>query len=276
MYTTLIDFESLCAQLGNTDLLIFDVRYDLMNKDAGREAYLSSHIPGAIYVDLHSDLSRPPSINMGRHPLPNIKSMNELFSELGVSGKKQVVVYDDVFGSFSSRLWWMLKYLQHDKVAVLDGGWQHWINLGGPVSTKNEKRISSQFKGTELEKALVNIDQVSDYDLIVDSRDSSRYRGESEPIDKAAGHIPGAINRFWKKNIVDTGCFKDRHTLLKEFKQLFNEVLPEDSVFYCGSGVTACHNLLAVTHSGLSLPRLYAGSWSEWCATKGKPVAIGN
>ena len=173
MYTTLIDFESLCAQLGNTDLLIFDVRYDLMNKDAGREAYLSSHIPGAIYVDLHSDLSRPPSINMGRHPLPNIKSMNELFSELGVCGKKQVVVYDDVFGSFSSRLWWMLKYLQHDKVAVLDGGWQHWINLGGPVSTKNEKRISSQFKGTELEKALVNIDQVSDYDLIVDSRDSS-------------------------------------------------------------------------------------------------------
>ena len=276
MYTTLIDFESLCAQLGNTDLLIFDVRYDLMNKDAGREAYLSSHIPGAIYVDLHSDLSRPPSINMGRHPLPNIKSMNELFSELGVSGKKQVVVYDDVFGSFSSRLWWMLKYLQHDKVAVLDGGWQHWINLGGPVSTKNEKRISSQFKGTELEKALVNIDQVSDYDLIVDSRDSSRYRGEYEPIDKAAGHIPGAINRFWKKNIVDTGCFKDRNTLLKEFKQLFNRVLPEDSVFYCGSGVTACHNLLAVTHSGLNLPRLYAGSWSEWCATKGKPVAVGN
>ena len=276
MYTTLIDFESLCAQLGNTDLLIFDVRYDLMNKDAGREAYLSSHIPGAIYVDLHSDLSRPPSINMGRHPLPNIKSMNELFSELGVSGKKQVVVYDDVFGSFSSRLWWMLKYLQHDKVAVLDGGWQHWINLGGPVSTKNEKRISSQFKGTELEKALVNINQVSDYNLIVDSRDSSRYRGESEPIDKAAGHIPGAINRFWKKNIVDTGCFKDRHTLLKEFEQLFNEVLPEDSVFYCGSGVTACHNLLAVKHSGLNLPRLYAGSWSEWCATKGKPVATGN
>ena len=276
MYTTLIDFESLCAQLGNTDLLIFDVRYDLMNKDAGREAYLSSHIPGAIYVDLHSDLSRPPSINMGRHPLPNIKSMNELFSELGVSGKKQVVVYDDVFGSFSSRLWWMLKYLQHDKVAVLDGGWQHWINLGGPVSTKNEKRISSQFKGTEVEKALVNIDQVSDYDLIVDSRDPSRYRGESEPIDKVAGHIPSAINRFWKKNIVNTGCFKDSHTLLKEFEQLFNEVLPEDSVFYCGSGVTACHNLLAVTHSGLSLPRLYAGSWSEWCATKGKPVAIGN
>ena len=115
-----------------------------------------------------------------------------------------------------------------------------------------------------------------DYDLIVDSRDSSRYRGEYEPIDKAAGHIPGAINRFWKKNIVDTGCFKDRHTLLKEFKQLFNEVLPEDSVFYCGSGVTACHNLLAVKHSGLNLPRLYAGSWSEWCATKGKPVATGN
>ena len=276
MFTTLIDFGSLCAQLDNADLVIFDVRYDLMNKDAGREAYLSSHIPGAIYVDLHSDLSRPPSTNKGRHPMPDTKAMNELFSELGVCNKKQVVVYDDVFGSFSARLWWMLKYLQHEKVAVLDGGWQHWVKSGGAVSSRNETRTPGQFRGTELEKTLVSINQVNDYDLIIDSRDPSRYRGESEPIDQAAGHIPGAKNRFWKNNISDTGCFKDRCVLLKEFKLLFDKVPSEDTVFYCGSGVTACHNLLAAVHAGLGFPRLYAGSWSEWSATPGKPIAIGN
>ena len=276
MYTTLIDFDSLRTQLGNTDFIIFDVRYDLMNKDAGREAYLSSHIPGAIYVDLHSDLSRPPSTNKGRHPLPNKKSMNELFSELGVCKEKQVIVYDDAFGSFSARLWWMLKYLQHDKVAVFDGGWQHWINSGGTVSSKNETRISSQFDSAPLQNILVNIEQVCDYDLIIDSRDPSRYKGESEPIDQAAGHIPGAKNRFWKNNITGTGCFKESDELLTEFELLFGAVLPEDAVFYCGSGVTACHNLLAAVHAGLALPKLYAGSWSEWSSTPGKPIATGN
>ncbi len=272
MFTTLIDFDSLQAQLGNTDLAIFDVRYDLMNKDAGREAYSISHIPGAIYVDLNSDLSRPPFTNKGRHPLPDIKSMNELFSELGVCKEKQVVVYDDAFGSFSSRLWWMLKYLQHDKVAILDGGWQCWINSGGAISSKNETRTPSQFDSTQLENILVNIDQISDYDLVIDSREPSRYKGESEPIDQAAGHIPGAKNRFWKNNITGTGLFKESSELLKEFELLFGEVLPEDAVFYCGSGVTACHNLLAAVHAGLALPRLYAGSWSEWSSAPGKLV----
>ena len=276
MYTTLIDFDSLRTELGNNNLLIFDVRYDLMNKDAGREAYLSSHIPGAIYVDLHSDLSRPPSTNKGRHPLPNKKAMNELFSELGVCKEKQVIVYDDAFGSFSARLWWMLKYLQHDKVAVFDGGWQHWINSGGAVSSKNETRIPSQFDSDPLQNILVNIEQVCDYDLIIDSRDPSRYKGESEPIDQAAGHIPRAKNRFWKNNITGTGCFKESDKLLTEFELLFDAALPEDAVFYCGSGVTACHNLLAAVHAGLALPKLYAGSWSEWSSTPGKPIATGN
>jgi thiosulfate/3-mercaptopyruvate sulfurtransferase len=276
MYTTLIDFDSLGTQLGNADLIIFDVRYDLMNKGAGREAYLSSHIPGAIYVDLHSDLSRPPSTNKGRHPLPNKKAMNELFSELGVCKEKQVVVYDNAFGSFSARLWWMLKYLQHDKVAVFDGGWQHWVKSGGEVSSKNETRESSQFNGIQLEKNLVSINQVNDCELIIDSRDPSRYKGELEPIDQAAGHIPGAKNRFWKNNLTSAGCFKESDELLKEFELLFGTVLPEDAVFYCGSGVTACHNLLAAVHAGMALPRLYAGSWSEWSSTPGKPIATGN
>ncbi len=273
MFRTLIDSDSLRTKLGNDDLLIFDVRYDLMNKNAGKEAYLNSHIPGAIYVDLNLDLSRPPFTNKGRHPLPDVKTMNELFSELGVYKDKQVVVYDDAFGSFSARLWWMLKYLQHDKVAVLDGGWQSWINSGGIVSSKNETRIQCQFDSAQLKNILVNIDQVCDCGLIIDSREPSRYKGESEPIDQAAGHIPGAKNRFWKNNITDNGHFKEKDQLLNEFESLFGEVSPEDVVFYCGSGVTACHNLLAVVHAGLALPKLYAGSWSEWSLAPGKPIA---
>ena len=273
MFKTLIDFDSLHTQLGNDNLLIFDVRYDLMNKNKGREAYLNSHIPGAIYVDLNSDLSRPPFTNKGRHPLPDIKAINELFSELGVNKEKQVVIYDDAFGSFSARLWWMLKYLQHDKVAVLDGGWQSWINSGGIVSSKNETRIPCLFDSAQLENILVNIDQVCDSDLIIDSREPFRYKGESEPIDQAAGHIPGAKNRFWKNNITDDGHFKEKDQLSNEFELLFGKVSPQDVVFYCGSGVTACHNLLAVVHAGLALPKLYAGSWSEWSSTPGKPIA---
>ena len=276
MFATLIDFDSLFDQLNNTDLIIFDVRYDLMNKNAGREAYLRSHIPGAIYVDLHLDLSRPPAINRGRHPLPDTKTINKLFSELGICKEKLVVVYDDAFGSFAARLWWMLKHMQHDKVAVLDGGWQRWVDSGGTVSSKNEIRIASEFNNTSLDKTLVNIEQMRDFNLIVDSREPSRYKGESEPIDKAAGHIPGAKNRFWKNNLTETGCFKKQHILLKEFEQLFGKTSSENAVFYCGSGVTACHNLLAAAHAGLNLPRLYAGSWSEWSATQGKPVETGN
>ena len=131
-------------------------------------------------------------------------------------------------------------------------------------------------KNTELEKTLVSIDQVNDFDLIIDSREPSRYLGKSEPIDKKAGHIPGAINRFWKKNLSDNGCFKKKHILLAEFEQIFGGLSSIETLFYCGSGVTACHNLLAATHAGFNLPRLYAGSWSEWCTTEGKPIATGN
>jgi thiosulfate/3-mercaptopyruvate sulfurtransferase len=273
MFTTLIDTDSLIDAHDNLDWLIFDARYDLSDKNAGRQAYLQGHIPGAIYVDLHEDLSRFPATNKGRHPLPAAETMNTLFSELGIHSGMQVIIYDNISGAFAARLWWMLRHMQHKNVAVLDGGWQSWLAAEGPINGDNETRSESQFNNLPLERDLIDIEQVQAASLLIDSREPARYRGESEPIDKAAGHIPGALNRFWKENISENGCFKEKRQLKQEFEEIFGSTPPEDSVFYCGSGVTACHNLLAAVHVGLALPKLYAGSWSEWSSDPNKPIA---
>jgi thiosulfate/3-mercaptopyruvate sulfurtransferase len=275
MFTTLIDTNSLLDAYDNPDWLIFDTRYDLADKDAGKQAYLQGHIPGAIYVDLHDDLSRPPATNKGRHPLPTDDTMNVLFSELGINPESRVIIYDNVFGAFAARLWWMLRHMQHENVAVLNGGWQSWLAVEGPVSLDNEARLECTFNNSAVEEDVINIDQVQDASLIIDSREPVRYAGESEPIDKAAGHIPDALNRFWKENITENGCFKEKKVLRQEFEEILGSTPAEESVFYCGSGVTACHNLLAAVHAGLELPKLYAGSWSEWSSYPGKPVVTG-
>ena len=202
--------------------------------------------------------------------------MNALFSELGIHPDTQVIVYDNVFGSFAARLWWMLKHMQHEKVAVLDGGWQLWVDTGGPVSSDSEVRSETEFNNPASDQDVIDIEQVDKFELIVDSRDPARFRGEVEPIDKAAGHIPGAIHRFWKDNLSANGCFKEKYMLKQEFEAMLAGISSEEAVFYCGSGVTACHNLLAAAHAGLKLPKLYAGSWSEWSNTPGKPVETGS
>ncbi len=275
MFTTLIDADLLLNGHKNPDWLIFDTRYDLADKGAGKEAYLQGHIPGAIYVDLHDDLSRPPSTNKGRHPLPTVDTMNALFSELGIQPESQVIIYDNAFGAFAARLWWMLRHMQHENVAVLDGGWQSWLAAAGEVCLNIETRSESTFSNSAIAQDLIGIEQVQEATLLVDSREPVRYRGESEPIDKAAGHIPGAINRFWKNNISENGYFKKKQTLRQEFEEIWENAPAVESVFYCGSGVTACHNLLAAVHAGFDLPKLYAGSWSEWSSSAGKPVATG-
>ena len=273
MFTTLISEDELFIGFDNPEWIIFDVRYDLMDKNAGKDAYLQGHIPGAIYVDLHDDLSRPPSINGGRHPLPTIETMNILFAELGIRPNMQVVVYDDNGGSFAARLWWMLRYMQHKNVAVLDGGWQSWLTVDRPISRDVVARVSSEFKNSALASSVIDIEDVDKFERVIDSRDPARYRGDIEPIDKVAGHIPGATNRFWKENLTEAGIFNSKQKLKQEFDELFGNTRSENTVFYCGSGVTACHNLLATAHAGLNLPKLYAGSWSEWSSTPGKPVA---
>ena len=273
MFTTLIDVESLVDCYKKPDWLIIDVRYDLADKDAGKKAYLSGHIPGAIYVDLHDDLSRPPGTNKGRHPLPTEETMNDLFSELGINEGTQVIVYDNAFGAFAARLWWMLRHMQHQRVAVLDGGWQVWEAAAAEIDSKIEQANNSNFKKSARKQEVIDIKQIENAGLVVDSREPARYRGESEPIDKAAGHIPGAINRFWKDNLSASGTFKEKAQLQAEFEQIFENTPAKESVFYCGSGVTACHNLLAAVHAGLEQPKLYAGSWSEWSSDASNPVA---
>ena len=201
--------------------------------------------------------------------------MNKLFSRLGINHDSQVIVYDNACACFAGRLWWMLRYMWHEAVAVLDGGWQSWEKAGLPTAMKEERNANTHFQGVPHKDWLVTIDNVSTSELLIDSRDPERYRGECEPLDKAAGHIPGAINRFWKNNLDGSGLFKDTDKLRKEFESNFGVTDASNAVFYCGSGVTACHNLLAVAHAGFDAPRLYAGSWSDWCSDPSRPVAIG-
>ena len=276
MYTSIINANIVHENINHPDWVIVDCRYDLMDASYGRNAYLKSHIPGAVYADLHDDLSGPPVTDHGRHPLPTADQLNALFKRLGISANTQVVAYDHVSGSFAARLWWLLRYMGHDAVAVLDGGWQAWLEADLPVQSGEQANNPGDFQGNARTEWLVTVDQVPAASLLVDSRDPVRYRGESEPLDKAAGHIPGAINHFWKDNLDSRGYFRDSKQILKEFQGFLADFTPSETVFYCGSGVTACHNLLAAAHAGLPAPRLYAGSWSDWCSVPERQVVTGD
>ena len=275
VFTTLIDKKALANNLQTPNWIIVDCSYDLADKNAGRNSYLESHIKGAVFADVHDDLSGPPVTDHGRHPLPTEEALNSLFSRLGINHDSQVIVYDNACGCFAGRLWWMLRYMGHEAVAVLDGGCQSWEQSGLPGVSGEENNAAADFKAEANKDWLVTVDSVPAAELLIDSRDPQRYRGEVEPLDKAAGHIPGAINRFWKDNLDDNGLFKDPDQLRKEFDKCFAGTNVDETVFYCGSGVTACHNLLAVAHAGLNAPGLYAGSWSDWCSEASRPVATG-
>lgn len=275
MFNTLINCEALAENIDNPDWVIVDCRYDLASPAAGRKAWLSGHIPGAVFADVHDDLSGPPLTDSGRHPLPAEEQLQSLFRRLGINNNSQVVVYDDSGGAFAGRLWWLLRYMGHRTVALLDGGWSAWLAAMGTGKSGQEQNAPGSFTGTARREWLVTVDEVPAVSLLVDSRDTARYRGEEEPVDKVAGHIPGALNRPWKTNLDEGGCFKPAVELHDEFRQLLQGQEPSSAVFYCGSGVTACHNLLAAVHAGYPMPRLYAGSWSEWCSDPSRPVARG-
>lgn len=274
-YTTLIAVDDLANQLANPSWVIVDCRYDLMNAEAGHAAYADSHIPGAIYASVSHDLSGPPLTDCGRHPMPSPEAMQASFSHMGIDQTKQVVIYDASGGSFAARLWWMLQYMGHQNVAVLDGGWQAWEVSSNSTTSGVETNPDADFQGEADTHQLVLLDHVSEASLLIDSRDPDRYVGKVEPIDPAAGHIPGARNHFWQKNLTEEGVFHSPAILAQQFTDLMGATESNDTVFYCGSGVTACHNLLAVAHAGLSRPRLYGGSWSEWCSDASRPVATG-
>ncbi|MBE0409528.1 MAG: sulfurtransferase [Anaerolineales bacterium] len=279
IYKTLISAQDLIEHLNDPDWVIVDCRFSLEDSDHGRKAYLEAHIPGAVYAHLNDQLSGEivPG-RTGRHPLPEISSFVSNLNNWGIDDSVQVITYDDAGGALAAaRLWWMLRWLGHNKVAVLDGGWSHWVKLDYPTRTGNEHRKPRLFSPnpqTDLlvtSEAIERMRQQPDYRLL-DSRTSERFRGENETIDPVAGHIPGAISAPYLDNLDNTGQFHSPNTLKKRFEKLLAGVTPERAIFYCGSGVTAAHNLLAQLHIGMGEGKLYAGSWSEWITDPKRPV----
>jgi thiosulfate/3-mercaptopyruvate sulfurtransferase len=279
-YTTFIRPEDLLAHIGDPNWAIVDCRFDLQDTSAGESAYNEAHIPGAIYAHLDRDLSAPRTGSNGRHPLPSIDDMAARFSQWGIDSQTQVVAYDSRGGGFAARIWWALRYLGHDTVAILEGGFPAWGHAGYPTESGKENRSPAQFKARvrpemriDIDDLHTNLDEFSG--RLIDSRAPERYRGEEEPLDPVAGHIPGALNRFWAASLDERNELLPEKTLRDEFSKLMGDKEPSDLVVYCGSGVTGCFNLLVMEHLGLTGARLLAGSWSEWIADSDRPMAVG-
>ncbi len=277
-YTTLISPATLHQQLKHPDWVIVDCRFSLADTEAGAKAYRHGHIPNARYAHLDKDLSSAIIDFTGRHPLPDFALLAKKLGDWGIDNNAQVVIYDDAGGAFAGRLWWLLRCMGHDKVAVLDGGIKHWQKQGLPVTTTLPALKPASFRPYLNEAAWLNAVQVQNAlaqkaICLIDARTPDRYRGEQEPIDPVAGHIPYALNRAFQLNLDSNGLFLSEEQLRDQFKQLIGASAPEQVVHYCGSGVTACHNLLAMEHAGLTGSKLYAGSWSEWIRNKNLAVA---
>lgn len=275
IFTTIIDVGDVSRRLGDPGWIVVDARYKLTDAEAGRRAYLEGHVPGARYVHLHDDLSGPPLTDRGRHPLPAPEALNALFRRLGIHNDSQVVAYDDADGSIAARVWWLLRYMGHHAVAVMDGGFRAWIDAGLEIQSRPPRVEPGTFEGSPRRDWLVTLDQVAAQACLVDARAGARYRGEEEPLDPKAGHIPGARNHPFTDNVRPDGRFRPPRELEARFRKTLGQQSPGSAVYYCGSGVTACHLLLAAAHAGLPPGRLYAGSWSEWCADPARPVARG-
>ncbi|HEX5640524.1 MAG TPA: sulfurtransferase [Burkholderiaceae bacterium] len=278
---TLVTVEQLRNHFEDPGWCVIDVRHDLMNATAGRRAYDAGHIPGAAFAHIDDDLSGAKNGRNGRHPLPRRQDLVQAFGRWGVDDDTQIVAYDAQGGNFAVRLWWLARWLGHARVAVLDGGWPAWLERTGLSSTEPPVRRSGHFSDRPSLMPMVEVDDVvrnldSRARLVLDARTPERYRGEQEPIDPVAGHIPGARNRPWQRNLNPDQTFKPAAVLRQEFRAALGATAPAQVAHQCGSGVTACHNLLAMEIAGLTGSSLYPGSWSEWIADAARPVAVGN
>jgi thiosulfate/3-mercaptopyruvate sulfurtransferase len=282
MHTTLIDAATLSQHLQDPNWVILDCRHDLMNPNAGRDGFAIGHIAGAQFANVDTDLSGAKvgadGAFRGRHPLPERAALVATLRNWGINDDTQVVAYDAHGGMFAARLWWLLRWVGHPAVAVLDGGLAAWQSAGLAMVTSNEPRAQGTIGDKPSLVATVSVDEVvanlsTQARTVVDARAADRYRGENETIDPVGGHIPGAKNRFFKDNLTAEGRFKDAAQLKSDFAPLFDSA--PQAIMQCGSGVTACHNLLALEIAGLPGAALYPGSWSEWCADTTRPVATG-
>lgn len=280
MSSLLVTAEELIAHIGDPNWRVFDCRHDLQNTEYGANAYVKGHIPGALFLHLDRNLSGEKNGRNGRHPLPDPATFAKRMGEYGVGPDTQVVAYDNEGGIFASRLWWMLRWLGHDRVALLDGGLPGWrrakqaLVTDVPVVASVDFRPKPQPLAVDADFVLKNLQ--SPQTLILDARAPERFTGEEETLDPVGGHIPGAVNRFYFDNLDDAGCyFKSADELRAEFDALLAGRNPARVVQQCGSGVTACHNVLAMEIAGLKGSRLYPGSWSEWCADPARPIVTG-
>jgi thiosulfate/3-mercaptopyruvate sulfurtransferase len=279
-YTTLISAAELADNINNPDWVVFDCRFSLADSEAGGKAYRQGHIPGSRYAHLNDDLSSPVKSYTGRHPLPDFAQLAKKLGSWGVGNRSQVVVYDDAGGAFAGRLWWLLRCMGHSQVAVLDGGIRHWQKLGLRLSTARPKVAASQFRCYLDNRQWLSAAQVENglatrRITLIDARTPERFNGLREPIDPVAGHVPKALNRPFQLNLDKDGLFLPAGQLQQQFKQLTASAPAERVVHMCGSGVTGCHNLLAMEVAGLSGSKLYVGSWSEWIVNKNRSVARG-
>ncbi|HEV7164438.1 MAG TPA: sulfurtransferase [Gammaproteobacteria bacterium] len=282
MFDTLVETETLAAHIDDPAWVLFDCRASLADQEAGPRSYAAGHIPGARHMHLERELSGPVTPDTGRHPLPDPRSLAETLGCAGVDADIQIVAYDDMQGAYAARLWWLTRWLGHTRVAVLNGGWQQWLREERPISQALPTHPPRQFPFKDASsEAWIHVADVLELvrgrkrGLLLDARSPARFRGEEETIDPVAGHVPGAVSLPFAGNVAEDGRFKSPAELRRRYEQVMQGLRPGQVICMCGSGVTACHDLLAMEAAGLKGARLYAGSWSEWIHDPTRPIASG-
>ena len=276
-YKTIISDSDLKNNIGNKDFIIFDTRCDIKDRGYGIDSYTEGHIENSIFVDVDIDLASERQAGTGRHPLPQVDVFCEKLSHWGMDNNKQVIVYDDAGGAFAGRLWWMMKWLGHDDVAVLNGGLNSWVKNGNKLVTSPTLFEKSYFEPKVRPDMIASLSDVENAQygmntILLDARSKERYEGISDPVDPIAGHVAGAISHPLGTNLDRTGKFKTKEELKHNFDKISNELKEKDIISMCGSGITACHNILALEISGIKNVKLYVGSWSEWITDPNRTV----
>ena len=276
-YKTIISDSDLRNNIDNKGFIIFDTRCDIKDRGYGIDSYTEGHIENSIFVDVDTDLASEKQAGTGRHPLPQVEVFCEKLSHWGMDNNKQVVVYDDAGGAFAARLWWMMKWLGHDNVAVLNGGLNSWVKNGNKLVTSPTLFEKSYFEPSVRPDMVASLCDVENAQygmniILLDARSKERYEGIKDPVDPIAGHVPGAISHPLGTNLDRTGKFKTKEELKHNFDKISSELKEKDIISMCGSGITACHNILALEISGIKDVKLYVGSWSEWITDPNRTV----